>query len=160
MLAICRGMQVLNVAMGGTLIQDIPREIAGALDPLHSRAAVRDRARSVGEQGLALWTIMLDKLDGESLQVNSRHHQAVKRLGAGLRDQRHRTGRRDRRHGAARQPVLRGRAVAPRELLADRRVPPALRAVRPRRRRLGLAPQISDASVSLVERLREGAVSP
>jgi len=82
--AICRGMQVLNVAMGGTLIQDIPTEVAGALDH-----AIREpRFHIAHEVWVAkdskLWTIMADKLDGESLQVNSRHHQAVKRVAPGF----------------------------------------------------------------------------
>jgi putative glutamine amidotransferase len=76
--AICRGMQVLNVAMGGTLIQDIPSEVAGALN--HS---IREPRFHIAHEvwvarDSTLWTIMADKLDGESLQVNSRHHQAVK----------------------------------------------------------------------------------
>jgi putative glutamine amidotransferase len=83
-LAICRGMQVLNVAMGGTLIQDIPTEIVGALT--HSipepRFAIAHEVWVTRDS--QLWTIMLDKLDGESLQVNSRHHQAVKGLAAGF----------------------------------------------------------------------------
>lgn len=77
-LAICRGMQVLNLAMGGTLIQDIPTEVTGALG--HSvtepRAAIAHEVWVTRDS--TLWTIMLDHLDGESLQVNSRHHQAVK----------------------------------------------------------------------------------
>jgi putative glutamine amidotransferase len=83
-LAICRGMQVLNVAMGGTLIQDVPTEVAGALN--HSltepRAAIAHEVWV--SKGSKLWTILLDHLDGESLQVNSRHHQAVKRIADGF----------------------------------------------------------------------------
>jgi putative glutamine amidotransferase len=83
-LAICRGMQVLNVAMGGTLVQDIPSEIVGALT--HSipepRFAIAHEVWVTKDS--QLWTIMLDKLDGESLQVNSRHHQAVKRIAPGF----------------------------------------------------------------------------
>ncbi len=82
--AICRGMQVLNVAMGGTLIQDIPTDVPGALD--HS---VREPRFHIAHEvwvtkGSRLWTIMADTLDGESLQVNSRHHQAVKLVAPGF----------------------------------------------------------------------------
>jgi putative glutamine amidotransferase len=82
--AICRGMQVLNVAMGGTLIQDIPTEVAGALT--HS---IREPRFHIAHEVWVskeskLWTIMADKLEGESLQVNSRHHQAVKRVAPGF----------------------------------------------------------------------------
>jgi putative glutamine amidotransferase len=84
LLAICRGMQVLNVAMGGTLIQDIPTEVAGALN--HS---IREPRFHIAHEvwvspNSRLWTVMADKLDGESLQVNSRHHQAVKRVAPGF----------------------------------------------------------------------------
>src|SRR5262245_44850948 len=67
LLAICRGMQVLNVAMGGSLIQDIPSDITGALNH-----AIREPRFHIAHEvwvtkGSALWTIMADKLDGESL---------------------------------------------------------------------------------------------
>ncbi len=84
LLAICRGMQVLNVAHGGSLVQDIPSEIAGAL----THSIPEPRFHVAHEVWVAkdsrLWAIMADKLDGESLQVNSRHHQAVKRVADGF----------------------------------------------------------------------------
>ena len=79
-LAICRGIQVLNVARGGTLIQDIPDEIGTAVNhrvanPPHSIAhEVWIESGSRLEQLLA----------GDTCPVNSRHHQAVKDLGQGL----------------------------------------------------------------------------
>ena len=84
LLAICRGMQVLNVAMGGTLIQDIPSEVAGALT--HSitepRFAIAHEVWVTKDS--RLWTIMSEQLDGESLHVNSRHHQGVRQTAPGF----------------------------------------------------------------------------
>jgi putative glutamine amidotransferase len=84
LLAICRGMQVLNVAMGGTLVQDIPSEIVGALTHSISEPRFAIAHEVWVTKDSQLWTIMLDKVDGESLQVNSRHHQAVKKLAPGF----------------------------------------------------------------------------
>jgi putative glutamine amidotransferase len=81
--AICRGMQVLNVAFGGTLVQDIPSMVNGAVH--HSvpepRFALAHEVWVAGGSRLA--AIMEEKLEGETCQVNSRHHQAVKEVAPG-----------------------------------------------------------------------------
>jgi putative glutamine amidotransferase len=84
-LAICRGMQVLNVAMGGTLIQDIPSQVRGALD--HS---IREPRHHIAHEvwvakGSQLSTLLADHMeDGETCHVNSRHHQSVKQAANGF----------------------------------------------------------------------------
>jgi len=84
-LAICRGMQVLNVAMGGTLVQDIPSEVTGALEhsiPEPRFAIAHEVWVSKGSQ---LATLLADHMeDGETCHVNSRHHQAVKQAATGF----------------------------------------------------------------------------
>jgi putative glutamine amidotransferase len=85
LLAICRGMQVLNVAMGGTLYQDIPSEVTGALP----HAVPQPRAGSAHEvwisKGTRLSALLEDHMeDGETCHVNSRHHQAVKDVADGF----------------------------------------------------------------------------
>jgi putative glutamine amidotransferase len=85
MFGVCRGLQVLNVAAGGTLIQDIPSEVNQALGhdvnaPLYATAHEVWVTR-----GTVLSRAMQEQLgDGEVLQVNSRHHQAIKQPGAGF----------------------------------------------------------------------------
>jgi putative glutamine amidotransferase len=83
--AICRGIQVLNVARGGTLIQDIPDEVGTTVNhrvvmPQHSIA------HDVWiESGSLLERLMGERFEaGEACPVNSRHHQAPKALGEGL----------------------------------------------------------------------------
>ena len=78
-------MQVLNVAMGGTLVQDIPSQITGALN--HSvpepRFAIAHEVWVA--KGTKLSTLLADHMeDGETCHVNSRHHQAVKLAAAGF----------------------------------------------------------------------------
>jgi putative glutamine amidotransferase len=85
LLAICRGMQVLNVAMGGTLVQDIPSQITGALE--HSvpqpRAHVAHEVWVSKDSKLA--ALLADHMeDGETCHVNSRHHQSVKQAAKGF----------------------------------------------------------------------------
>lgn len=80
-MAICRGNQVLNVAFGGTLIQDLPSHAGahghdivgeGAYEP-HAEALIDDDSR-------------IGKVIGGGLHgINSIHHQAVEHLGDGLR---------------------------------------------------------------------------
>ncbi|MEA4824102.1 MAG: gamma-glutamyl-gamma-aminobutyrate hydrolase family protein [Clostridiaceae bacterium] len=74
-LGICRGIQLINVALGGSLWQDIPSQCAGSL--VHSGGArheVRCEDNSV-----------VSRLFGESVLTNSYHHQSVKTPGRGLR---------------------------------------------------------------------------
>jgi putative glutamine amidotransferase len=86
--AICRGVQVLNVACGGTLVQDIPSEVSGALP--HSLEAPLHQPYSLAheiwiDKDTLLWKLMRERLsDADSCEVNSRHHQAVKRVAAGF----------------------------------------------------------------------------
>ena len=79
-LAICRGVQLANVAFGGSLIQDIASECAGAL--AHARDGVR--ATRVHAVTVDAGSRLAGALDATRLTVNSLHHQAVDRVGAGL----------------------------------------------------------------------------
>lgn len=80
LLAICRGQQVLNVARGGTLLQDIPSELEGA--GAHDGKRPRDRASH--EVRLSSRSRLRAILGRDTVAVNSFHHQAVERLGEGL----------------------------------------------------------------------------
>lgn len=66
-LGICRGVQMLNVALGGTLIQDIP----GHRDTTHEIRVERES--------------MLHTVTGDCCRVNSYHHQIIEKPGKGLR---------------------------------------------------------------------------
>jgi putative glutamine amidotransferase len=85
LLAICRGIQVLNVALGGSLVQDIPSQVGSAVR--HTLRTRRDGiAHSVDVvEDSALKRILADRVrpDG-TCDVNSRHHQAVGRIASGL----------------------------------------------------------------------------
>ena len=80
-LAICRGLQVLNVSRGGTLVQDLPSERPS--DIQHRQAAVG----WVPTHGVRIdeGSLVAACLGETEAQVNSFHHQAVDRLGDGLR---------------------------------------------------------------------------
>lgn len=83
-LGICRGIQLLNVAAGGTLYQDISAQLAGVLNhrcspPEYPRGY---RAHEVSiERGSRLHMV----LGATRAQVNSHHHQAVKDVASGFR---------------------------------------------------------------------------
>ena len=84
-LGICRGEQVMNVAGGGTLIQDIPSEVTGALTHAIDTPLSTPAHEVWVSRGSRLWTAMHEQVgDPETLQVNSRHHQAIDRVGKGF----------------------------------------------------------------------------
>jgi putative glutamine amidotransferase len=79
-LGICGGEQLLNVALGGTLIQHIPDEIDGAL--AHEQPNPRDQPGHDVE--IVPGTRLAQITGAKTLAVNSAHHQAVKDLGPGV----------------------------------------------------------------------------
>jgi len=80
LLAICFGMQVLNVSRGGTLIQDIPSQVANAIQ--HNQGTPRDRPShkvTVSERSR-----LFEMAGSNEVVVNSHHHQAVHEAGKDL----------------------------------------------------------------------------
>jgi putative glutamine amidotransferase len=80
-LAICRGQQVLNVATGGTLVQDIPSQLSGTTvdhDPDAERWATVHRVK------IRPGTRLRGILGTDTVAVNSFHHQAVNAPGQGV----------------------------------------------------------------------------
>ena len=83
--AICRGIQVLNVARGGALVQEIADEVAGHIDHM-----VREPRFAIAHDiwltsGSLLERLMRERIaEGEDCPVNSRHHQAARAAGDGL----------------------------------------------------------------------------
>ncbi|MGH7583182.1 MAG: gamma-glutamyl-gamma-aminobutyrate hydrolase family protein [Gemmatimonadales bacterium] len=79
-LAICRGIQILNVALGGTLFQDLPSQRAGSIE--HNSPSMRDvRTHPVAIVEQSRLAVILE---GTAFDVNSFHHQAIDRPGEGL----------------------------------------------------------------------------
>jgi len=80
-LAICRGIQILNVALGGTLVQDISSQCN--TDISHDEDGPRD-SRS-HEITIEPGSLIAKAIGTERCTVNSFHHQSVKRVAAGMR---------------------------------------------------------------------------
>jgi putative glutamine amidotransferase len=86
LLGVCRGMQLINVAAGGSLYQDLAQEMPGALKhdyfPFRGRSYARDYlahdVRVAGGSRLA------QLVGAGPLPVNSMHHQGIRELGRGL----------------------------------------------------------------------------
>lgn len=80
-LAICRGIQSLNVALGGALWQDLPTQAPS--DIAHRQSAARD----VATHAIAVepGSLLAQIAGAEMLEVNSFHHQAVRDVAAGCR---------------------------------------------------------------------------
>jgi len=81
LLAICRGHQILNVALGGSLVADIPRQWPKAL----RHGCNKERNRVVHDVRLTPGSLLAKITGGLKLGVNSTHHQAVARVAPLLR---------------------------------------------------------------------------
>ena len=80
-LGICRGQQVINVAFGGSLIQDIPSQM-----PASKVNHNQDEAREIGTHSVDIQTCstLYQILQKENVLVNTFHHQAVKDIALGF----------------------------------------------------------------------------
>jgi putative glutamine amidotransferase len=82
-LGICRGQQLLNVALGGTLYQDLQRQGVTAVE--HSDADGRARSKMIHRVRLDPDSRLAQLIDETDVAVNSLHHQAVKKVAPALR---------------------------------------------------------------------------
>lgn len=85
LLGLCRGVQVLNVACGGTLYQDIAAEVPGAIKHDYFPDSGFGRDHMAHEVTLTAGSRIRETMQQERVRVNSLHHQAIRTLGAGLR---------------------------------------------------------------------------
>lgn len=83
-LAICRGIQILNVACGGTLYQDLPSELQSSVnhDPSVEESARNERTHRVT---ITPGSYLAAATGATEMDVNSYHHQAARTVGTGLR---------------------------------------------------------------------------
>jgi putative glutamine amidotransferase len=79
-LGVCGGAQAINVALGGSLYQDIATQIRGAIE--HQRGDLKDRGGHKIE--IHRGTKLREIVGKTSLEVNTTHHQCVKKLGKEL----------------------------------------------------------------------------
>ena len=81
-LGVCRGCQVLNVALGGTLYQDIPSQCKTTI----THRQTQEKHLPSHSVSVAVGTPLCALINGETrMQANSFHHQAIKTLGKGLK---------------------------------------------------------------------------
>ena len=83
LLGICRGIQVINVALGGSLYTDIPEQFTTALS--HDVPADWERDRIAHQVTIVEDTLLSEIMRVPAIGVNSFHHQAIERVADGLR---------------------------------------------------------------------------
>jgi putative glutamine amidotransferase len=84
LLASCYGIQSLNVFLGGSLVQDIPSEVPGALR--HSTEGLpKDSPAPVHSVRIEPGAILAELAGAQEVRVNSSHHQSILKPGRGLR---------------------------------------------------------------------------
>lgn len=81
-LGICRGIQLLNIGLGGTIWQDIPSQVESDFPVCHSQPF--DYSLPAHTVTLSTGSLLAKITGGEKLSVNSLHHQAVKHVAESL----------------------------------------------------------------------------
>jgi putative glutamine amidotransferase len=84
-LAICYGIQVLNVSRGGTLIQDIESQVENCIKHQQGRPVTRNSHSIRIDDDCLLSSIADSDEGGRDVKVNSHHHQAIRETGTDLR---------------------------------------------------------------------------
>ena len=84
-LAVCRGAQLINVAVGGSLYQDVGAQHPDAIKHDHFPVNGRRRDELAHEVRVAPGSRLHHLLGADALEVNSMHHQGIARLAPGLR---------------------------------------------------------------------------
>ncbi len=84
LLGLCRGLQVINVATGGTLFQDLEAQLAGGIRHDYFPTYGFGRDHLSHEVAVDPSSRLRSLVDLDQLPVNSMHHQGVKQLGVGL----------------------------------------------------------------------------
>jgi putative glutamine amidotransferase len=78
-LGICRGIQAMNIALGGTLIQDVPSAVGADIE--HRQQALGKTITEVGHSvTLEEGSVLAEIVGGRNLEVNSFHHQAIETI--------------------------------------------------------------------------------
>ncbi len=85
LLGICYGMQALNVARGGTLVQDIESQVKGSFKHQQGNPHTRNSHSLKIAKGSFLSALPSVRSAKEAIRVNSSHHQAIKKLGKNLK---------------------------------------------------------------------------
>jgi len=85
-LGICRGLQVLNVKLGGTLYQDVHEEMVGGMrhDWHEENSIALPRSQFAHSVHIAEDSRLMKIVESEDVEVNSLHHQGIKKLGNGI----------------------------------------------------------------------------
>lgn len=83
-LAICRGIQTLNVALGGTLYQDLPTDQPSKINHSQTTAGIpRNQATHLID--IKAGTRLREIIGSDQMETNSMHHQSIKEAASGLR---------------------------------------------------------------------------
>jgi len=83
-LGLCRGSQVINVAMGGTLYQDISAQTERSTPILHDQKGIMPKDHPIHSVRLSVKSRLYECFGCDSIMTNSFHHQASKDIGTGM----------------------------------------------------------------------------